>query len=108
RMPVMMARAGFTLLEARAQKLMQRYKLTLPQMFVDKEKLNERIGHALVPATLEETFNRESAGVLRHLDRVRAELEKFDPTLAASVEKSRAKVVYQLEKARLKTANEIM
>ncbi|HEV1288178.1 MAG TPA: bacillithiol biosynthesis BshC, partial [Bryobacteraceae bacterium] len=50
----------------------------------------------------------ETAGVMNHLGRVRAELERFDPTLAASLDKSRAKIAYQLDKARRKTASEIM
>ena len=45
---------------------------------------------------------------MNHLSRVRAELERFDPTLAASLDKSSAKIAYQMDKARRKTASEIM
>jgi bacillithiol biosynthesis cysteine-adding enzyme BshC len=108
RMPVMMSRAGFTLLEPHAQKLLSRYKLALPQVFIDEEHLKERVAHALVPESIGHSFDTETAGVMNHLDRVRGELERFDPTLAASLDKSRAKIAYQLEKARRKTAAEIM
>ncbi len=108
RMPVMVSRAGFTLLESRATKLLARYRLTVPQTFVDPEHLKERVAHSLVPESLGASFDNETAGVMNHLDRVRAELTQFDPTLAASLDKSRAKITYQIEKARRKTAAEIM
>lgn len=108
RMPVMISRAGFTLLEARTTKLLERYKLALPQVFVDEEQLKERVAHALVPESLEASFRSESEGIMNHLGRMRAELNRFDPTLAASLEKSSGKIAYQLEKARRKTATEMM
>jgi bacillithiol biosynthesis cysteine-adding enzyme BshC len=108
RMPVMIGRAGFTLLEPHAQKLLARYKMTLPQVFVDEEHLKERVAHALVPESLEQSFEAETTGVLNHIARVRTELVKFDPTLAASLDNSTAKIKYQLEKAKRKTAAEIM
>ncbi len=108
RMPVMTSRAGFTLVEPHAQKLLTRYKLTLPQVFTDEEHLKERMAQSLVPESLGRSFEAETAGVMNHLNRVRAELERFDPTLAASLDKSRAKIGYQLDKAQRKTAAEIM
>jgi uncharacterized protein YllA (UPF0747 family) len=107
-MPVMISRAGFTLLESRTQKLLERYKLTVQQTFIDEDHLKERVAHALVPESLALSFDTESAGIMNHLSRVRAELERFDPTLAASLDKSRSKIGYQLDKARRKTAAEIM
>ncbi len=108
RMPVMLSRAGFTLLEPRAEKLLARYKLALPQVFIDEDHLKERVAHSLVPESLGASFDSETAGIMNHLGRVRAELERFDTTLAASLDKSQAKIGYQLEKARRKIAAEIM
>ena len=104
----MLSRAGFTLLEPRTIKLLSRYKLTVPQTFVDPEHLKERVAHSLVPESLSDSFETQTAFVMKHLGLVRAELERFDPTLAASLDKSRAKIMYQIEKARRKTAAEIM
>src|SRR5262249_42293412 len=49
RMPVMMSRAGFTLLEPRAAKLLKRFQLSVADTFVDAESLRERIARTLVP-----------------------------------------------------------
>lgn len=108
RMPVAMARSGFTLIEPRAAKLLGRYRLTLPEIFVDPESLKDRIAHSLVPDSVERAFAGASAGVVRNLDSLRTELEPFDHTLAAALDKSRAKILYQLEKTRHKTARETL
>jgi len=42
------------------------------------------------------------------LDRLGGGLENFDPTLAASLTKSRGKILYQIEKTRKKTERETM
>jgi bacillithiol biosynthesis cysteine-adding enzyme BshC len=108
RMPVVLSRAGFTLIEPRTAKLLERYRLTVAQTFSGEDWLKERVAHTLVPESVERAFADTSAGVARNLDRLRAELESFDHTLAAALDKSGAKVLYQLEKTRRKIAAETM
>lgn len=108
RMPVVLARSGFTLLDMRAAKLLARYKLTVPETLVPEEALNERLAAALVPENIERSFVDVTGEIERRLSRLGEELERFDPTLAASLLKSRAKMIYQIEKARRKTAREIL
>jgi uncharacterized protein YllA (UPF0747 family) len=107
-MPVVLARSAFTILDARAAKLLARYKLTVPETLVHEEALKERLAAALVPEDVERSFV-DAAGEIEHrLSRLGEELERFDHTLAASLSKSRAKMMYQIEKARRKTAREIL
>jgi bacillithiol biosynthesis cysteine-adding enzyme BshC len=108
RMPVAMSRAGFTLLEPRTRKLLERYSLTLPQVFDHPDALRDRIARKLVPDTVEHAFAETATKVTNQIERLRAELERFDPTLAAAFDKSRAKIVYQLEKSRGKVARETL
>lgn len=108
RMPVVMARSSFTLLDARAAKLLGRFHLSLPQTFVDEESLRSRIAQALVPEAVERSFANTSAAVARHLDSLRGELDRFDHTLGASLDKSRAKMMYQMEKTRRKIERETL
>jgi bacillithiol biosynthesis cysteine-adding enzyme BshC len=108
RMPVVMSRCGFTLLDARADKLMTRYRLSLADALVPEESLKDRIARMLVPESVERAFEETSEAVERQLGRLGEELERFDPTLAASLAKSRAKMLYQIQKVRWKTAHEIM
>ena len=108
RMPVAVSRTSFTLLDARAAKLISRYGLTIPEMLTPEESLRERIAHALIPPAIASMFDETTAEVTRRLDRLGAGLENLDPTLAASLVKSRAKVLYQFEKLRKKTERETL
>ena len=108
RMPVAMSRSAFTLLDGRSAKLLDRYGLTVTQTFAYKDALKERIARALVPESLSHSLEAISADVARQMDRLKSDLDGFDHTLAAATEKSRAKILYQLEKIRRKTGRETM
>ena len=102
----MVPRACFTVLDARAAKLMARYGLELSDVLAGEESLAATIAAKLVPRALDESLTaaeRETAAVL---DRLRSDVGAFDATLAAALEKSRAKILYQLSKIRRNTARE--
>jgi uncharacterized protein YllA (UPF0747 family) len=108
RMPVVMARASFTLLDARAAKLLERYCLSLSETLVSEASLKDRIARELVPDSLASRFEQTSAEVGQRLDQLGSELVTFDPTLTAALGKSRAKILYQLGKVRRKTELEAL
>lgn len=108
RMPVAMARSGFTILDTRSRKLLERYRVTVAQVMTHEGALKERIAAALVPQSVVRSLEAATAEVTRQVDRLQAELEAFDPTLAAAAGKSRAKILYQMEKLGKKTARETL
>jgi bacillithiol biosynthesis cysteine-adding enzyme BshC len=108
RMPVMMARSAFTLLDARSVKLLERYNVTVEQVMVPRDELADRVARALVPPELETAFQASAANVTAEIDRLKARYEGFDPTLAAALGTSRAKIAYQMEKMRAKTQREAL
>ncbi len=108
RMPVVVSRTSFTLLEPRAQKLLARYRLSLPQTFIDPERLKEKIARVLVPAAVERAFADAHDGLTHNLDCLNRELEKFDHTLAEALAHGKSKMVYQLEKLRRKIERETL
>jgi uncharacterized protein YllA (UPF0747 family) len=108
RMPVMLPRAFFTLLDARSEKLMKKFGLGLADTMVKQDVLRARIAKQLVPATLGAEFEKTESEAARSLDKMAASLQAFDPTLAAAMAKSRTKVLYQIEKLRRKTERETL
>jgi bacillithiol biosynthesis cysteine-adding enzyme BshC len=98
RAPVVVPRAGFTLLDAHASRLMARHSLRIPHFYDGFEPLQRRISSALVPPELQASIRSARESVASSLDRLRADLSAFDPTLAAALDKSRAKMLYQLAK----------
>ncbi|HEV2687826.1 MAG TPA: bacillithiol biosynthesis cysteine-adding enzyme BshC [Bryobacteraceae bacterium] len=108
RMPVMLARSAFTLLDARTSKLMGRYGLTVPNFFHGEDAVRETIAQKLVPAPLAGEFEEIQSKTAEALDRLRADLVSFDATLASAADNSRSKILYQLSKLERKTARETL
>ncbi len=108
RMPVTLPRACFTLLDERARRMLDRFDLTLLDCFQPEDRLRELIAAKLMPADLKSLFDAASTAVLESTEQLRTALETFDPTLAAAMRKSAAKMQYQLEKNRGKAAREAL
>ncbi len=108
RMPVMVSRGGFTLLDARTAKLIQRYGLTVPAFFHGEDGVRDAIARKLVPPALTDEFADIRHAVSQSVERLREDLAGFDATLAAAVDKSSAKILYQLSKIEHKTARETL
>ena len=108
RAPVAVPRSGFTILDERTHGLMERYSLHLPDAFHGQEVLREKISAQLIPPSLDRSFAEAIETTASITDRLKAELASFDPTLGAAMAKSRAKMLYQLEKNRRKAAREAL
>ena len=108
RMPVALPRAGFTILDAHSEKLMERYGLALQSFFHGEHAVKERIAAKLVPPALSAAMRETSATVDRAVERLGRELVAFDPTLSLALERSRKKIQYQLGKIERKTGREAL
>jgi bacillithiol synthase len=108
RMPVVMARTGFTIVDGHSEKLLNRYRMQLAQVLTTTEALRERIARTLIPEATQRSLENTGTEIKRHLDQLTGHLEAFDPTLAKAAQKSRAKMLYQLEKIGRKTARETL
>ena len=106
RMPLMLPRNGFTLVDARSAKLMDRYGFQLPSLFASETPLRETIAARLLPDTLKSVFVDAKDETKVVLDRLEVELKGFDGSLAKALETSRSKIEYQLEKIERKAARE--
>ena len=105
-MPAVAPRAGFTLLDARAAKLLDRYGLAVPDTFDALDALQEKIAAHLIPHALRDQLAGARTSVAGALDAVLGKVNAFDPSLGASAGRSRDKILYQLQKVEAKTARE--
>jgi bacillithiol biosynthesis cysteine-adding enzyme BshC len=108
RMPVIYPRNSFTLLDARAEKLMQVNRLCLPDLLDHRESVKERIATRLVPKDLSAEFHHLQKIVADSLAKLQVHLGHFDPTLQSAARKSSAKITYQFQKLERKTARETL
>jgi bacillithiol biosynthesis cysteine-adding enzyme BshC len=108
RQPVALHRAGFTVLDSRSRKMLDRYDLCLPDFFAGEDALRERLAGKLVPAELKSLLSETKDTANGAVRRLSEELERFDPTLAKAATRSRRKMEYQVQKIERKVARQIL
>ena len=103
RMPVLLPRADFTILDAKADKLLQKYHLCIENLWSGPQQLRKQMESVSLPAELGENFDKKKALIESTLTELGAEIQKLDATLAGAVETTREKMSFQLNKLREKT-----
>lgn len=106
RMPVIVPRNSFTLLDARAEKVLRRYGMSVPDLLHPHETVRARMAHRLIPEDLASKLADARAAVGSSLESVQTALSAFDTTLGTATQKSAAKIAYQLAKIEAKAARE--
>jgi bacillithiol synthase len=102
RMPVMLPRAGFTLLDAKASKLLGKYGLSVEEVWAGSQELRRKMEGASVPKSLSEDFDRDQKQIAKMVDRLGKQIEKLDGTLTGTVERTKKGIEFHLEQLRQK------
>jgi bacillithiol biosynthesis cysteine-adding enzyme BshC len=108
RMPVAVPRTGFTILDERSAKKLDRYGVGLQDCFAGEDAFRERIAARLVPAELARALRDAINTVETAVSSLNAELTAFDPTLGKAGGTSARKIRHQLAKLQAKTGRETM
>ncbi len=93
-----------TLIEPRQAKLLDRYGLKLPDIFVAPEKLREIVASHALPESMAKSFDAAAEHVEQALAAIQPSLEKLDRTLVEAAENAGSKMRYQLQGLRDKAA----
>ena len=93
-----------TLIEPRAAKLMDRYQLSLPDLFTTPEKTRELVASRALPDSILKSFDLAAEHVEKALALIQGPLEKLDKTLIDAAENAGSKMRYQLQGIRDKAA----
>jgi len=93
-----------TLIESRQAKLLSRYQLALPDVFVAPEKLREVVAARALPESVMQSFDAAGAHLEQALQAIQLPLEKLDKTLVDAAENAAVKMRYQLQGLRDKAA----
>ncbi len=102
RMPVILPRAAFTLLDAKAEKKLQRYHLKVEDVWAGSQELRRKMETSSVPKTLGKNFEKTVRQTERMLAQLKKQIEWLDPTLAGAVETAQKKITFQLENLKRK------
>jgi bacillithiol synthase len=102
RMPVMLPRAGFTLVDAKANKLLRKYGLTVEDVWSGSQDLRHQMERRSVSGSLAKSFERDQKQIAKMLSQLGKQIEKLDPTLKGTVERARKRIEFQMDKLRRK------
>jgi bacillithiol biosynthesis cysteine-adding enzyme BshC len=93
-----------TLIEPRITKLMDRYQLSLTDLFNTPEKARELVASRALPDSILKSFDLAAEHVEKALELIHEPLEKLDKTLIDAAENAGSKMRYQLHGIRDKAA----
>jgi bacillithiol biosynthesis cysteine-adding enzyme BshC len=93
-----------TLVEARQAKLLERYQLTLADIFRGPEKLRELVAGKALPESIMKSFDSAGEHLEQALAAITGPLKKLDATLADAAENAGSKMRYQIQSLRDKAA----
>jgi bacillithiol biosynthesis cysteine-adding enzyme BshC len=97
-------RFSATIVEPKLQALLDRYALTLTDLFEGEDALREKIAASILPVELQKAFDRAGATLDASLAAVREALVKLDKTLAEAADNAGSKMQHQLETLRARAA----
>jgi bacillithiol biosynthesis cysteine-adding enzyme BshC len=98
--PVVFPRAAFTLIDSRTDRLMEKYKLSLEDVWQGDEHLRQKIAATGFAEGWSERFDQGERELQQLLDRLQGDIEKLDPTLLDTLQHAKEKMKYQMERLR--------
>jgi bacillithiol biosynthesis cysteine-adding enzyme BshC len=99
-----MPRLSATLISPAMSDLLARYRLSFCDLFQGSEQVCELLASRVLAPGLQNALQETKKVVEGHLETLRAELQKLDPTLVDAAARSQRKMLYQLSKIGSKAA----
>ncbi|MGH9404799.1 MAG: bacillithiol biosynthesis cysteine-adding enzyme BshC [Terriglobia bacterium] len=110
--PVLFPRAGFTLADRHDAKLMEKYRLSLEDVWRGEDHLRRRIAAAAFEGaesqSWAERMNRSEEALAQSFDALSSDVGRIDATLVDALRTTREKVTYQLDRLRGKISRAVV
>ncbi|MFZ0800206.1 MAG: bacillithiol biosynthesis cysteine-adding enzyme BshC [Terriglobales bacterium] len=98
RVTPILPRFSATLVEAKPGRILTRYQLGLPDLFLGPEKVREAIAARSLPPDLQTHFSEAYASVEQSMTAVRESIGKLDSTLIEAADRARTRMWYQINR----------
>jgi bacillithiol synthase len=103
RMPALLPRADFTLVDPKAERILKKYKLDVEDVWNGSQALRNRMYNSAVPKKLAREFDANIRHMEKSIAKLHKAIAKVDPTLQGTIARAEKRISYQLEKLRHKT-----
>jgi bacillithiol biosynthesis cysteine-adding enzyme BshC len=109
RVTPILPRFSATLLEPKAERILTRYELGLPDILHGPEKVREAIAARSLPADLQSRFEEAYASIERFMAALQETIGRLDSTLMDTAESTRTSMTHQIDrlKARVSRAEQL-
>jgi bacillithiol synthase len=97
-------RFSATIVETKPQALLDRYGLSVPDVFHGPEELKQGLAKHTLPADLQAAFDQADSSLKMSLDAIQQSLERLDKTLVDAAVNAGSKMHHQLEQLRSRAA----
>jgi bacillithiol synthase len=97
-------RFSATIVEAKPQALLERYGLSVPDIFQGPDMLRETLAKHALPPDLQSAFDRAESSLKQSLGSIQQSLERLDKTLVEAAANAGSKMQHQLEQLRSRAA----
>ena len=98
RVTPILPRFSATIIEPKAQRLLEKHELTIADVFSGPEAVRQQIASKQLPRDLQAAFEAAKLSFEENFSAVKTRLEKLDKTLVDAAETARSKMQHQLEK----------
>lgn len=103
RMPVMLPRADFTLVDPKAVRILQKYGLEVEDVWKGKQTLRKRMYGESIPTKLSREFETNVRQIEKSVTKLHKAIANVDPTIQGTIARAEKRIKYQIEKLREKT-----
>jgi bacillithiol synthase len=104
RITPVLSRFSATILDHKHQVLLERYQLTLSDLFAGSGQLSERLAAGSLSQEVQKSFDHASADLEKSLAGIRDSLGRLDQTLIEATNNAGSKMQHQLEQLRSRAA----
>jgi bacillithiol biosynthesis cysteine-adding enzyme BshC len=102
RMPVILPRADFTLVDPKAARILKKYSLEVEDVWEGKQSLRKRMYGANVPKELAREFDGNLRQLEKNTKKLHKAIAKVDPTIQGTIARAETRIRYQIERLREK------
>jgi len=95
RMPAILPRASFTVIEAPVDHMLKKFDLTFRDVMRGRQHVRSRMEAKFLPAALSEKFEADEKALKELLAGYREPIQKLDASLAGSLELAQQKILHQ-------------